>query len=85
MEISAIYCFRLFKISQYIVCNFYFPTVPFYVIHGNETITNVAMNAGFESQRTFNRVFRERFRKSPREDRNYMKNFSGKEEKEVNK
>lgn len=32
-----------------------------------QSITEAAMNAGFESQRTFNRVFRERYHMSPRE------------------
>ena len=41
----------------------------------NETITDVAMNAGFESQRTFNRVFREQFKKTPRDYRNDIKKF----------
>lgn len=36
----------------------------------NQSITDVYMNAGFESQRTFNRVFAEKFRMSPREYRN---------------
>lgn len=33
------------------------------------SITDIAMNAGFTSMRTFNRVFRERFRMPPREYR----------------
>lgn len=37
--------------------------------YSSETITDIAMDSGFESQRTFNRVFRERFHKSPREYR----------------
>ncbi len=41
--------------------------------YSNESITNIAMNAGFESQRTFNRAFRERFRKSPRDYRKDIK------------
>ena len=36
---------------------------------GDESITDICMNAGFESQRTFNRVFRERYRMTPREYR----------------
>ncbi|MBQ8325625.1 MAG: helix-turn-helix domain-containing protein [Lachnospiraceae bacterium] len=35
-----------------------------------ETITNIALDCGFESQRTFNRVFKERFKMTPREFRN---------------
>ena len=35
-----------------------------------ETITNIALDCGFESQRTFNRVFREKYKMSPREFRN---------------
>lgn len=37
--------------------------------YSNDSILEIAMNSGFESQRTFNRVFRERFRKSPRDYR----------------
>lgn len=40
------------------------------LLYTNQTITDVFMNAGFESQRTFNRVFLEKFRMSPREYRN---------------
>ena len=36
----------------------------------NEPITNICFDCGFESQRTFNRVFKERYRLSPREYRN---------------
>ena len=36
----------------------------------NEPITNICFDCGFESQRTFNRVFKERYRISPREYRN---------------
>ena len=36
----------------------------------NESITNIALDCGFESQRTFNRVFKERFNMTPREFRN---------------
>ena len=36
----------------------------------NESITNICFDCGFESQRTFNRVFKERYRLSPREYRN---------------
>ena len=34
-----------------------------------ETITNICLDAGFESQRTFNRVFKERYKITPREYR----------------
>lgn len=34
-----------------------------------ETITNICLEAGFESQRTFNRVFKERYKMTPREYR----------------
>lgn len=39
------------------------------LLYTNQTITDIYMNAGFESQRTFNRVFSEQFRMSPREYR----------------
>lgn len=35
----------------------------------NRTITEVCMDSGFDSQRTFNRVFKERYRMTPREYR----------------
>lgn len=35
-----------------------------------ESITNIALDCGFESQRTFNRVFKERYKMTPREYRN---------------
>ena len=35
-----------------------------------ESITNICYDCGFESQRTFNRVFKERYRITPREYRN---------------
>lgn len=35
----------------------------------NRTVTDICMEAGFESQRTFNRVFQQRYRMSPREYR----------------
>lgn len=38
----------------------------------NDSITNICLNAGFESQRTFNRVFKERYKMTPREYRNSM-------------
>lgn len=39
----------------------------------NRTITDICMDAGFESQRTFNRVFREKYKMTPREYRNLCK------------
>lgn len=38
-----------------------------------QTITEICMNSGFESQRTFNRVFKERYKRSPREYRDRCK------------
>lgn len=38
----------------------------------NESITNIGLDAGFESQRTFNRVFKERYKITPREYRNQI-------------
>lgn len=35
-----------------------------------EPITNICLDCGFESQRTFNRVFKERYKMTPREYRN---------------
>lgn len=37
------------------------------------TITEICMDAGFESQRTFNRVFQERYRMAPKEYRRVFK------------
>lgn len=39
------------------------------LLYTNQTITDVYMNAGFESQRTFNRVFLEEYHMSPRDYR----------------
>lgn len=36
----------------------------------NESITKLCFDCGFESQRTFNRVFKERYKITPREYRN---------------
>ena len=36
----------------------------------NDTITNICLDCGFESQRTFNRAFKERYKITPREYRN---------------
>ena len=43
------------------------------LLYTNQSITDVYENAGFESQRTFNRVFLEKYRMSPREYRNAYK------------
>ena len=48
--------------------------------NSKESITNICYECGFESQRTFNRVFKERYRVTPREYRN--KKFLDVEEKE---
>lgn len=45
-----------------------------------ESITNIALDCGFESQRTFNRVFMERFKMTPREFRNRAIMLSANEE-----
>lgn len=47
------------------------------LLYTNQFITDVYMNAGFESQRTFNRVFSEKFHMSPREFRNSNSSTSG--------
>lgn len=39
----------------------------------DKSITDISMDAGFESQRTFNRAFRERYKMTPREYRNLYK------------
>ena len=38
----------------------------------NASITEICLEAGFESQRTFNRVFKERYKMTPREYRNKL-------------
>jgi len=40
----------------------------------NESITNICYDCGFESQRTFNRVFKKRYRVTPTEYRNKIHN-----------
>ena len=40
------------------------------------SITDICLEAGFQSQRTFNRVFQEKFKMTPRE---YKKDFKEKE------
>lgn len=44
--------------------------------HTDQTITEAYENAGFSSQRTFNRVFREKYHMSPRDYRNIHRNRS---------
>ena len=43
------------------------------LLYTNQSITDAYENAGFESQRTFNRVFSEKYHMSPREYRNTYK------------
>lgn len=43
--------------------------------HTDQTITEAYENAGFNSQRTFNRVFQDKFHMSPREYRNSHKKY----------
>lgn len=50
------------------------------LIYTNMSITEIYENAGFESQRTFNRVFKDSYRMSPREYRN---KYQGIETEEV--
>lgn len=40
----------------------------------NDSITDICMDSGFESQRTFNRVFKERYHLSPSEYRKKLQN-----------
>ena len=40
-----------------------------------ESITNLCLEYGFESQRTFNRVFKEQYKMTPREYRNRMSQY----------
>ena len=47
--------------------------------YSGESITDIYMYAGFESQRTFNRVFREKYHMSPREYRRQMQQTGGEE------
>lgn len=44
----------------------------------NEPITNLCLECGFESQRTFNRVFKEVYKMTPREYRNRRKRYISK-------
>ena len=41
----------------------------------NRTILDIAMESGFESQRTFNRVFKEKYRVTPSEYRLVRREF----------
>lgn len=43
-----------------------------YLENTNCSITEICLDCGFESQRTFNRVFKQRYRMSPREYRNAL-------------
>lgn len=45
----------------------------------NESITTICLDAGFASQRTFNRVFKERYKMTPREYRMKLHGIRGKE------
>lgn len=47
--------------------------------NNNDSITNICLDSGFESQRTFNRVFKERYKMTPREYRNKMHGNKSKE------
>ena len=50
-------------------------TIPLFhlLLQSNRTVLDICIQAGFESQRTFNRVFQERYHVSPREYRKQMK------------
>ena len=41
-----------------------------------DTITNICLECGFESQRTFNRVFKERYKITPREYRKKIRDWA---------
>lgn len=45
------------------------------LLHTDQSITEIYENAGFPSQRTFNRVFKEKFHMTPKEYRNSHKNY----------
>lgn len=51
------------------------------LLYTNQSITEAYENAGFESQRTFNRVFSEKYHMSPREYRNKYKGTANNIEK----
>lgn len=46
-----------------------------------DSITDLCLECGFESQRTFNRVFKEQYKMTPREYRNRMERYIRMEEK----
>lgn len=41
--------------------------------YSDKSITEICLEAGFQSQRTFNRVFQEKYRRTPREYKNEFK------------
>ena len=41
--------------------------------HTDRMITDICLEAGFQSQRTFNRVFQKKLKKTPREYKNELK------------
>ena len=47
--------------------------------HTNQSVTEICMNSGFESQRTFNRVFVQKYHMTPREYRNEFRRLSVKQ------
>lgn len=49
--------------------------------NSRESITNICLDSGFESQRTFNRVFKERYQMTPREYRHKTNQFKSTNEK----
>ena len=50
----------------------------------DKSITDICLDAGFESQRTFNRVFRERYKVTSREYRNlYHKQYISQTQDEI--
>lgn len=53
------------------------------LLYTNQSITDVYGNAGFESQRTFNRVFQEEYHMSPREFRNQNKATASTQEEDM--
>ena len=53
------------------------------LLYTNQTIMEVLENSGFESQRTFNRVFKEKYRISPREYRRLHKQEAQNEKEDL--
>lgn len=47
-----------------------------YLENSNQPITEICMDCGFKSQRTFNRVFKQRYHMTPREYRITSRNYS---------